>query len=240
MTKLRLDIFLSNKKLVQSRSQAENWIRLGKVKVDGVTVTKPGHFVGQTNIVQVISEERYVSRAGLKLASVAQILKLDFKDSTVLDVGSSTGGFTDYALQHGAKRVFAVDVGTQQLHPSLRRDRRIELHEKTDIRNFTPGKPVDIIVMDVSFISLREILPHITTIAGANTQIVAMVKPQFEAGKDQINKGVIKNDSMRRQILRDFEQWSKQYFMIVDKRDSDVAGAKGNQERFYLLKKLTP
>lgn len=240
MTKLRLDIFLSNKKLVQSRSQAENWIRLGKVKVDGVTITKPGHFVGQASVVQLTSEERYVSRAGLKLASVAQIMKIDFADTTVLDVGSSTGGFTDYALQHGAKKVFAVDVGTEQLHPSLRRNRRIELHEKTDIRDFTPNMPVDIVVMDVSFISLRDILPHITTIANANTQIVAMVKPQFEAGKEQINKGVIKNDSMRRQILRDFEQWSKRYFTVVNKRDSDVAGAKGNQERFYLLKKLTP
>ena len=95
----------------------------------------------------------------------------------------------------------------------------------------------DITVMDVSFISLREILPYIATnLSGTNTQIVAMLKPQFEAGKHQVNKGVIKNDSVRRQILKDFEIWAKQYFVIKDKRDSDVAGAKGNQERFYLLK----
>lgn len=236
---MRLDIYLASKGLVASRSQAESWIKLGKVRVDGVVIKKPGHFVGSSNNVQLLASELYVSRAGLKLASVAALLKLDFRDKIVLDVGSSTGGFTDYALQHGAKKVFAVDVGTEQLHPSLRRNRKIELHEKTDIRDFTPSEPADIVVMDVSFISLREILPHIARITTPSTQTVAMLKPQFEAGKDQVNKGVIKNDSVRRQILKDFELWAKQYFVIIDKRDSDVAGAKGNQERFYLLQKLS-
>ena len=222
--------------LVISRSQAESWIKLGKVTVNGRMVSKPGHFVGVDSEIKLLAEDQYVSRAGLKLASVAEILKLDFRDKTVLDAGSSTGGFTDYALRHGAKKVFAVDVGTDQLHPSLRRDRRIELHEKTDIRDFLMTEKPDIIVIDVSFISLRDILPHIhDNLSNTQTQIVAMVKPQFEAGKDQTNKGIIKNDSMRRQILRDFEDWSRDYFVIVDKRDSDVAGAKGNQERFYLL-----
>lgn len=175
----------------------------------------------------------------MKLASVAKLLNIDFKDKIVLDVGSSTGGFTDYALKNGAKKVYAVDVGTNQLHPVLRSDERIELHEKTDIRDFSiSGEKPDITVMDVSFISLREILPYIATnLSSPDTQIVAMLKPQFEAGKHQVNKGVIKNDSVRRQILKDFEAWAKQFFVIQDKRDSDVAGAKGNQERFYLLKR---
>jgi 23S rRNA (cytidine1920-2'-O)/16S rRNA (cytidine1409-2'-O)-methyltransferase len=136
--------------------------------------------------------------------------------------------------------VVAVDVGTEQLHPSLRGNPAIELHEKTDIRDFTmPDEKPDIIVIDVSFISLREILPHIATkLSGKQTLIAAMLKPQFEAGRDQTNKGVIKNDAVRRQILKDFEIWAKQYFVIRDKRDSDVAGAKGNQERFYLLSPL--
>ena len=237
MTKQRLDQLLAVKGLVTSRSQAESWIKLGKVTVDGKVATKSGQFVNENASLKVTAKERYVSRAGLKLASVAELLKVDFAKKLVLDVGSSTGGFTDYALQHGAKKVIAVDVGTHQMHPSLRRDGRIELHEKTDIRDFVVVKKIDIVVIDVSFISLREILPSVARIA-PNAQIVAMVKPQFEAGRDQVNKGVIKNDSIRRQILRDFETWSKSLFAIVDKRDSEVAGGKGNRERFYLLKTI--
>ena len=234
--KQRLDHALVARGLVSTRSQAESWIRLGKVKVDGRAVTKAGYFVGEGMPITLEAVERYVSRAGLKLASVADKLGVSFSDTAVLDVGSSTGGFTDYALQHGARKVFAVDVGTEQLHPSLRDDERIELHEKTDIRDFIPHEVPDVVVMDVSFISLREILPHIADISGKNTRIVAMLKPQFEAGKHQVNKGVIKNDAMRRQILKDFEVWARDYFVIIDKADSDVAGAKGNRERFYLLK----
>lgn len=233
--KTRLDAWLTANKFAPTRSQAESIIRLAEVTVNGRVVTKPGHFVAESDTVKVIDKQRYVSRAGLKLASVADLLGLQFANKVVLDVGSSTGGFTDYALQHAVQKVFAVDVGTDQLHPSLHENERIELHEKTDIRDFTPSAVPDIVVMDVSFISLREILPHIAKISGPATQIVAMVKPQFEAGKHQVNKGVIKNDSIRRQILKDFEAWTKNGFVIVDKRDSEVAGAKGNRERFYLL-----
>lgn len=235
MTKQRLDQLLVVKGLVASRSQAESWIGLGKVVVDGKIATKSGQFVAISADIQLMATERYVSRAGLKLASVAKLLDLDFRDKIVLDVGSSTGGFTDYALQHDAKKVIAVDVGTDQLHPSLHGHERIELHEKTDIRDFQTNDTVDLVVIDVSFISLREILPSVARIA-PKAQIVAMVKPQFEAGRTQVNKGVIKNDTIRRQILRDFEVWAKATFTIVDKHDSEVAGSKGNRERFYLLK----
>ena len=240
MEKQRLDHALVARGLTSSRSQAENWIRLGKVTVDGKTLTKPGYFVRGSADVKLVAEEQYVSRAGLKLASVAKVLNLNFKDAVVLDVGSSTGGFTDYSLRNGAKKVYAVDVGTDQLHLSLRGNERIELHEKTDIRDFIiEGDMPDIIVIDVSFISLREILPYIAKhLSAPNTQIAAMLKPQFEAGRNQTNKGIIKNEAVRRQILKEFETWAKQYFVVRDKRDSDVAGAKGNQERFYLLTPL--
>jgi len=239
MTKQRLDKIMTDQGLAITRSQAESWIRLGKVTVNGRQVSKPGFFVAENAEIKLEAEEQYVSRAGLKLASVAKLLGLDFRGKTVLDVGSSTGGFTDYALQHGAKKVYAVDVGTDQLHPSLQGNSKIELHEKTDIRDFTLEDKPDIIVIDVSFISLREILPHVAKeLAGPETLIAAMVKPQFEAGRGQTNNGVIKNDSVRRRILQEFETWAKNVFVIKDKRDSDVAGAKGNRERFYLLKKL--
>ena len=234
--KARLDIELAKRGLTQSRSQAENLIRLGQIEVDGRIASKPGQPVGPDSIIKLLASERYVSRAGLKLASVAANFKIDFTDKVVLDIGSSTGGFTDYALQHGASKVISVDVGTDQLHPSLRSDERIELHEKTDIRDFVTDQTIDIIVGDVSFISLREILPHVAkNLMQSSTQLVAMVKPQFEAGWGQVNKGVIKNDKVRRQILADFEEWSQRYFVVRDKRDSDVAGQKGNVERFYLM-----
>lgn len=236
MTKFRLDQLLVAKRLVDTRSQAESWVKLGKVLVDGKVNTKPGYFLSADARVQLKAEEKYVSRAGLKLASVAQLLGLDFKNKVVLDVGSSTGGFTDYALKHGARKVIAVDVGTNQLHPSLHSNSNIELHEQTDIRHMDMlSDAPDIVVIDVSFISLREILPHVATLSTPRTQIAAMLKPQFEAGSKSKHKGVIKNDSVRRDILRDFEAWAKTLFVVRDKADSEVAGSKGNRERFYLL-----
>lgn len=202
-------------------------------------ISKSGFLVSNTDNIEVTSEERYVSRAALKLASVVGILKLDFRDKVVLDVGSSTGGFTDFSLQHGALRVIAIEVGTQQLHPSLRGHPQIELHEQTDIRHIKVLSTLpDLVLIDVSFISLREILPHLSKIIKNNTLVVAMVKPQFEARQSLMkHKGVIKNDTMRRHILKDFETWVHHDWVIQDKADSAVRGAKGNQERFYLLKK---
>jgi len=236
--KTRLDVELVKRRMVVSRSQAESFIKLGAVKVNGKVVNKAGANVLETDRLELETSGQYVSRAGLKLASVAEKLGLNFKNKVVLDVGSSTGGFTDYALQNGASRVIAVDVGTDQMHPKLRGDNRVELHEKTDIRDFKSDERVDIIVIDVSFISLREVLPSVTRLSGNYTQIVAMLKPQFEAGKHQVNKGIIKNDTVRRQILKDFEVWAKQYFVFAGKADSQVAGSGGNLERFYLLKTI--
>ena len=237
--KQRLDVELVRRGLVLSRSQAENYVKLGSVFVNKKVAQKSGLFVSETDDIELRTTGQYVSRAGLKLASVAEKLRVNFTGKTVLDVGSSTGGFTDYALRHGAKKVFAVDVGTAQLHPSLRADERVELHEKTDIRDFTPAEAVDIVIIDVSFISLREILPHVAEIVSPHALVVAMLKPQFEAGRGQTNKGVIKNNAIRRTILADFEYWTQQYFTIRDKRDSEVAGQKGNVERFYLLSKIS-
>ena len=235
---VRLDKALVQLGLVTTRSQAESYIRLGRVRVSGRLITKSGYFVHDLSLVELDQPEQFVSRAGLKLASVADKLAVDFRGKIVLDVGSSTGGFTDYALSRGARRVICVDVGTDQLHPKLRCDTRVELHEKTDIRDFVTDQPVDIILIDVSFISLREVLPHLAELATRRTQVVAMVKPQFETGNRLKNRGVIKNDTERRRILHDFEQWAKRYFLLRAKADSAVAGARGNRERFYLLTKL--
>lgn len=238
--KQRLDNAMVVRKLVSSRSQAESYIKLGQVKVNGEIAQKPHRQVDSHDRIEVTAEEQYVSRAALKLASVSELFKLDFAGKTVLDIGSSTGGFTQYALMHGAQKVYAIDVGTKQLHPSLRGDQRIDLREQTDIRSVKDLQPKpDIVLADVSFISLREIVPTAIKLSHNKTVFALMVKPQFEAGDSLKHKGVIKNESMRRTILKDFELWIKNYCVIIDKADSAVSGSKGNTERFYLLKRLS-
>lgn len=178
---------------------------------------------------------KYVSRGGDKLESVARKMAVDFRGKVVLDVGSSTGGFTDYALRRGAKKVIAVDKGTRQMHPKLGADPKVELHEKTDIRDFELDSTPDIILIDVSFVSLQQVLPHISRLMAHESELIAMVKPQFEARPDQLNKGVVKNERIRRLILTDFETWAKRFFIIKSKADSLVEGSKGNRERFYKI-----
>ena len=225
--------------MVESRSQAESYIKLGKVAVDGIKRAKPGFFVDVNSELKILQQVQYVSRAGLKLESVAKKMRIDFRNKTVLDVGSSTGGFTDYSLKNGANKVIAVDVGTDQLHPKLRLNKKVELHEKTDIRNFKTDQKIDVVVIDVSFISIKEILPSVVNLSNKNTKIVAMVKPQFEAGRNGTVNGVVKNNSYRRKILQDFENWCRSNNLYIEnKRDSEVKGTKGNQERFYILKKM--
>lgn len=238
--KIRLDNLLVDRKMVESRSQAESYIKLGKITVDGVKRTKPGFFVDVDSELKILQRVQYVSRAGLKLESVAKKMRIDFRNKTVLDVGSSTGGFTDYSLKNGANKVIAVDVGTDQLHPKIRLNKKVELHEKTDIRNFKTDQKIDVVVIDVSFISIKEILPSVVNLSNKNTKIVAMVKPQFEAGRNGTVNGVVKNNSYRRKILQDFENWCRSNNLYIEnKRDSEVKGTKGNQERFYILRKTS-
>lgn len=239
MIKVRLDQLLVERKLAVTRSQAQALIMAGRVMVDGKRLDKAGHFVKTDANLEIEKGSRYASRAGLKLESVASKLKLDFANKVVLDVGSSTGGFTDFALQHRARKVYAVDVGTDQLDWKLRQDERVISMEKTDIRDIASlPEQIDIALIDVSFISLRLVLPTVAKLA-PTAQIIAMAKPHFEADRKtaSMHKGVIKNDTIRRGILRRLEDWFREHgFVVSAKADSEVKGAKGNVERFYLLK----
>ena len=189
----------------------------------------------------VNAENNFVSRAEGKLEGAVRAFRYDFRNKTVLDIGSSTGGFTELALKLGAKKVIAIEKGTKQMKAPLRFDARVDLHEKTDFFDVLASDfgvdEVETVVADVSFVSLTEILAHAQKIVNTKADFLVMLKPQFEAEPDQLVKGVVKNEKMRREILKKFENWLKNNgFLVLKKRDNDVAGKKGNLERFYLLK----
>ena len=177
------------------------------------------------------------NRGYFKIEGACRAFNFDFRGKTVLDIGSSTGGFTEYALDHGAKKVIAVEKGTNQMKSPLRNDPRIELHEKTDIFDFGLNYEINTVVADVSFISITKILHHIKPQLGQDTDFLIMLKPQFEARPDQLSRGIVKNETIRRDIIKNFETWLKQNgFIIIKKHDNDLKGKTGNKERFYWLK----
>ena len=189
--------------------------------------------------------EQVVGRAELKLKEAAKAFSYDFRGKVVLDIGSSTGGFTELALRLGASRVVAVEKGTKQMKAPLRFDERVELYEKTDIFEFRVPEEIearggfDVILADVSFVSLRKVLAYARkNLVSRKTDFLVMLKPQFEAGEGQLVRGVVKNEKMRREIMRGFEEWLRgNGFLILKKRDNETVGkVGGNRERFYWLK----
>lgn len=182
--------------------------------------------------------DELVGRAELKLREAAEAFDYDFRGKTVLDIGSSTGGFTEYALRRGAKKVIAIEKGTRQMKAPLRFDPRVELREKTDFLEVEERLAVETVLADVSFVSLRQILAHAQRILPREVDYLVMLKPQFEARPDQLVKGVVKNERMRREIIKDFENWLKlKGLVVIKKRDNETVGKVGkNQERFYFLK----
>ena len=179
-----------------------------------------------------------VGRAEWKLAEAVREFGFDFRGKIVLDIGSSTGGFTELALRKGARKVIAVEKGTRQMKAPLRFDTRVELHEKTDI--FEVGKeigPIEVVLADVSFVSLRPILMKAKELAVREADFLVMLKPQFEAEDWQLVRGVVKNERMRREIIQGFERWLKEKgWVIIKKQDNATVGRKGNRERFYWLR----
>jgi 23S rRNA (cytidine1920-2'-O)/16S rRNA (cytidine1409-2'-O)-methyltransferase len=175
-------------------------------------------------------------RGYIKLSNASDYFDYSFRGKTVLDIGSSTGGFTKLALDRGAKKVIAVEKGTNQMIAPLRFDSRIELHEKTDIFGFEANP--DVIVADVSFLSLTKILKYAKThLSTPTTDFIVMLKPQFEAKPSQLTKGIVKNETTRREIIKNFEFWVKNNgFVIIKKHDNELSGKHGNKERFYWLK----
>ena len=240
--KIRLDLLLVQKGLAESREKARAMIMAGLVEVEKVAANKPGHLVAPLSNVSVKKPLPFVSRGGFKLEAALDAFSLDVKDRVLLDVGASTGGFTDCLLQRGAKRVVAVDVGYGQFHWKLRQDPRVVLLEKTNIRNLAPAmvkEDLDGAVIDVSFISLKLVLPVVSLLLKPQAFVVALVKPQFEVGKGQVGKGgVVRDPALHQEVLSSLCGFFRGVgWKVKGQMPSPVLGPKGNREFLVYLKR---
>ena len=236
MKKERLDLLLMEKGLCESRSKAQAIIMEGLVFVSGQRVDKPGTAVSPEADIEIRGNTcPFVSRGGLKLEKALRFFGVEPEGYVCSDSGASTGGFTDCLLQKGAKKVFAIDVGYGQLAWSIRSDPRVVVMERTNIRNVTPemlGEPLDLSVVDVSFISLKLVLPVIKTLLKPTGQVLCLIKPQFEAGKEKVGKkGVVREPATHLEVLESFLDTARSLgFMVVNLTYSPVKGPEGNIE----------
>jgi 23S rRNA (cytidine1920-2'-O)/16S rRNA (cytidine1409-2'-O)-methyltransferase len=233
--KIRLDLLVNRRGLAESREQAKALIMAGQVRVGGRVVDKPGTRVPLDAVVEVEEGLPYVSRGGVKLAAALDAFRLDVTGKVVADVGASTGGFTDCLLQRGATRVYALDVGYGQLAWKLRQDPRVVVMERVNARYLEslPEK-VDLVTVDVSFISLLLVLPAVSGWLKPQAEVITLVKPQFEAGRQQVGKGgVVRDREVHRQVLARIANWGvSNGLTICGMMPSPIAGPAGNVEYF--------
>lgn len=239
--KSRLDVLLVDMGLVETRTKAHALIMAGKALVDGAVVDKPGKEVRKDSAVQLKEGMPYVGRGGVKLAGALDEFKIDVKGLVAMDVGSSTGGFTDCLLKRGAEFVYAVDVGKGLLDYTLRNDARVRVLEERNIRGLEfseVGRKADIAVVDVSFISLEKVLPKVREFVKDGGAILALIKPQFEVGKGEVGKGgIVKDPEKHRAVVERITVFSASAgFKPVSTCLSPITGAKGNKEFWIYLK----
>lgn len=241
--KVRLDVLLVNRGLAKSREQAKAVIMEGKVFVKGQREDKAGSMFDEAAPIEIHGQKlRYVSRGGLKLEKAVEHFDLKLKDRICMDVGSSTGGFTDCMLQNGAKKVYAVDVGTNQLDWKLRSDPRVVCMEKTNIRYLQPeqiGEAPSFASIDVAFISLRKVLLPVRELLTPDGQVVALIKPQFEAGREKVGKkGVVREKTTHLEVIREVLTYAWSIgFDILALEFSPIKGPEGNIEYLAWLQK---
>lgn len=231
---MRLDIYLTKHFNVQSRNKASELIKSQKVTVNGNVVTKPSFNVEDGFVVDIRQEEFFVSRAAYKLKYFLEEFDIDIKNLEALDIGSSTGGFTQVCLQKGISSITCVDVGSNQLHDSLKDDKRIIIQENTDIRKFFPDKKYDLITCDVSFISILMILNDINRLA--KQKIIILYKPQFEVGREvkRDSCGVVQDVGAIQKCRSEFLEKTKSYgWNLIYNQESKVAGKGGNVEELF-------
>jgi len=241
----RLDQELVQRGLCESREKAKRAVMAGQVRINGQVAQKPSESVKASDRLELAEPEKFVSRGGYKLEHALDHFKLQVAGLTAIDLGASTGGFTDCLLQRGAASVYAVDVGQGQLAWKLRHDPRVVLMEKTNARELSPSRfpppfaPVDLIVIDCSFISLRKILPAAVALLKASGNIIALIKPQFEAGKAEADKGagVIRDPAIHERVLSDLKAFvqAQPGLRWVEVTQSPVLGPAGNKEFLALI-----
>lgn len=239
-SKKRLDQLVFEKGLTESREKAQRLILARKIKVNDQFITKVGTKVSENAKLELEKGFEYVGRGAKKIESAYKKFKIDFNGKTIVDIGASTGGFTDFALQHGAKKVYAVDTGYGQLAYSLRCNSQVINMERTDIRKVSEfSEKIDMFLIDVSFISLKRIFPKVAEFIDnqkTRSSIIALVKPQFEVGKEIADKtkGVIKDEKIQKRVLQEIKAFAKELgFTVISEVKAGVTGEKGNQE--YLL-----
>ena len=238
----RLDKVIKRRRLIRSRSRAQRMIESGRVTVDGRVITRPGHPIDPEAEIEILSYEPFVSRGGEKLDAALDQFRIDPRGKVCLDIGASTGGFTDCLLQRKAAKIYAIDVGHDQLHPSLRRDDRVVVREGLNARYLEPrdiGEPIELAVADVSFISLRLILPPLAEIVAPDGDVIVLVKPQFEVGRDKLpSDGVVKNVADRERVLQDLRTFIEDEtpWSVAGEMRSPIEGEKGNVEVFVHLR----
>lgn len=238
LSKIRLDVLLVESKLVESRAKAQALILAGQVLVNEERIDKPGFAVSPDVTLRLKNIQPYVSRGGLKLEKALQTLPVRVENSICLDIGASTGGFTDCLLKNGAEKVYAVDVGHSQLHWSLVTDPRVISIEKTNFRNIDTAllpEPIDLCVMDVSFISIEKLLPKIVEILSLNpnpSQIVFLIKPQFETSPQNVGKGgIVRDANIHQQVVQQIKTaLCSAKFDDLQILNSPIQGADGNEE----------
>lgn len=237
----RLDVYLSDNNIVKSRSLAASLIKQGSVEVNGRICTKPSFAVNDDDTVKIIGElPKYVGRGGLKLEKALAHYRLHLDGAVCVDIGASTGGFTDCMLQNGAEKVYSVDVGTDQLDEKLRNDSRVISMEKTDIRNCIGTLPqVDFISIDVSFISLKLVLPYAFALLKDGGECVALIKPQFEAGKAHLSKnGIVRDTKVHKKVCDEIAEFASAVgFERGETITSPITGGDGNTEYLIYLKR---
>lgn len=238
----RLDKVIKQRRLIRSRSRAQRMIEAGRVKVDGNVITRPGHPIDPEAEIEILSYEKYVGRGGEKLEAALEAFRINPKALVCLDIGASTGGFTDCLLQYGATKVYAIDVGHDQLHPNLRRDPRVVVREGLNARYLEPkdiDEPIELVTIDVSFISLKLILPPLIEILNPGGQLIVLVKPQFEVGKDRLpDDGVVKDAADREAVLETLRTFieTETPWTVQAEMKSPVEGANGNIEHLFHLR----